>query len=209
MLYFTKGYYTVALCRQTYNVAYTASYPTLMVTMMTPSSVLCTIKIWLWSCWRLCCMLLFVQFLKWVLFHGSVWKQLKECPLVFLADLSTHGCSLWYYSYLLWQVVGSETLGLPYLSSGWCHVQKTGIVQSQWAKVRRIQSRYLAPTIRGTRYLSTLHEFLCMCTHTTMTYLHCGPLISQCGTSICQSSVIPAREWFKQNSMIFIESRAN
>ena len=137
MLYFTKGYYMVALCRQTYNVAYTASYPTLMVTMMTPSNVLCTIKIWLWSCWRLCCMLLFVQFLKWVLFHGSVWKQLKECPLLFLADLSTHGCSLWYYSYLLWQVVGSETLGLPYLSSGWCHVQKTGIVQNQWAEVRR------------------------------------------------------------------------
>ena len=87
MLYFTKGYYMVALCRQTYNAAYTASYSMLMVTVMTPSSVLCTIKIWLWSCWQLCCMLLFVQFLKWVLFRGSVWKQLKVCPLLSLADL--------------------------------------------------------------------------------------------------------------------------
>ena len=33
--------------------------------------------------------------------------------------------------------------------------------------------------------------------HTTMTYLHCGPFISQCSTSICQSSVIPTYMYIK------------
>ena len=182
----------------------------LTVTMMTSSSVLCTIKTWLWSCWWLCCTLLFLQFfdigaLSWV----SV-KTLERAPTAVFGRLvkcSTHGYSSRDYSYLLWRVVGSETLGLPYLSSGWCHVQRTGIVQSQWAKVGRNIVMLFSTNYQ--RNKTSFHfTWISTCTQTTMTYLHCSPFISQCSTSICQSSVIPAYVR-GQILMIFIESCAN